>query len=58
MGAPSLAVEVCGSPERLSRGAQIIVRAAVGLLEDERTGVDVFHGVDIHNWEFGGLPLG
>jgi hypothetical protein len=22
--------------------------------EDERTGVDVFQGVDIHDWEIGG----
>jgi uncharacterized protein YciI len=28
--------------------------AVVALLEDERTGVDVFQDVDIHDWEFGG----
>jgi hypothetical protein len=26
----------------------------VPLLENERTGVDVFQDVDIHDWEFGG----
>jgi hypothetical protein len=28
--------------------------AVVALLVDERTGVDVFQDVDIHDWEFGG----
>jgi uncharacterized protein len=28
--------------------------AVVALLEDERTGVDVFQDVEIHDWEFGG----
>jgi uncharacterized protein len=40
---------------RCRAGVQVPDRdAVVALLEDERTGVDVFQGVDIHDWEFGG----
>jgi hypothetical protein len=44
-----------GEPAGVALAVQVPDRdAVVALLEDERTGVDVFHGVDIHDWEFGG----
>jgi hypothetical protein len=44
-----------GEPAGVALAVQIPDRdAVVALLEDERTGVDVFQGVDIHDWEFGG----
>jgi uncharacterized protein len=44
-----------GEPAGVALAVQVPDRdAVVALLEDERTGVDVFQGVDIHDWEFGG----
>jgi uncharacterized protein len=44
-----------GEPAGVALAVQAPDRdAVVALLEDERTGVDVFQGVDIHDWEFGG----
>jgi uncharacterized protein len=44
-----------GEPAGVALAVQAPDRdAVVALLEDERTGVDVFQDVDIHDWEFGG----
>jgi hypothetical protein len=44
-----------GEPAGVALAAQAPGRdAVVALLEDERTGIDVFQDVDIHAWEFGG----
>lgn len=44
-----------GEPAGVALAVQAPDRdAVVALLEDERTGVDVFQGVDIHDWKFGG----
>jgi uncharacterized protein YciI len=44
-----------GEPAGVALAVQTPERdAAVALLEDERTGFDVFQDVEIHDWEFGG----
>jgi hypothetical protein len=44
-----------GEPAGVALAVQASDRDAVAaLLEDERTGVDVFQDVEIHDWEFGG----
>ena len=44
-----------GEPAGVALAVQAPDRdAVVALLEDERTGVDVFQDIDIHDWEFGG----
>jgi uncharacterized protein YciI len=44
-----------GEPAGVALAVQVADRdAVVALLEDERTGVEVFQGVEIHDWEFGG----
>jgi uncharacterized protein YciI len=44
-----------GEPAGVALAVQVPDRdAVVALLEDERTGGDVFQGVEIHDWEFGG----
>jgi uncharacterized protein len=44
-----------GEPAGVALAVQAPDRdAVVALLEDERTGVDVFQDVEIHDWEFGG----
>ena len=44
-----------GEPAGVALAAQVPDRdVVVALLEDERTGIDVFQDVDIHDWEFGG----
>jgi hypothetical protein len=44
-----------GEPAGVALAVQAPARDAfVALLEDERTGLDVFQDVEIHDWEFGG----
>lgn len=44
-----------GEPAGVALALQAPDRKAVhALLEDERTGLGAFSGVEIHNWEFGG----
>jgi uncharacterized protein YciI len=44
-----------GEPAGVALAVQAPDRdAVVALLDDDRTGVDVIQGVDIHDWEFGG----
>ena len=44
-----------GEPAGVALGVQAPDREAVAALtEDERTGLDVFSEVEVHNWEFGG----